>query len=97
MLKPERALTFESMDTSTSEMDPRAEFPRRSHNTPGQMKPRKEPASAFRATTSEASAISHMPQLCTQCANACQGALGPMKRVICPIKIRNELPHIVAS
>ena len=37
-----------------------------------------------------------IPQLWTQCANACQEAVGPTKRVICPINIRKALPHIVA-
>jgi hypothetical protein len=42
------------------------------------------------------SAIYHIPQPCTQWAKACQVAVGPMKRVICPMKIRKALPQMVA-
>jgi hypothetical protein len=36
------------------------------------------------------------PQLWIQRANSCHEAVGPTNRVICPMKIRNVLPNIVA-
>ena len=38
----------------------------------------------------------YTPKLCSKCAKSCQGALGPMNRVICSMKTRKTLPQIVA-
>ncbi len=51
---------------------------------------------AFGPSLLKGNVLRHIPQPCTQCANACQGADGPIKRVSCPITIKNKLPHIVA-
>jgi len=51
---------------------------------------------AFGPSLLKGEILCHIPQRCTQCANACQGADGPISRVSCPITIKNKLPHIVA-